>query len=80
MPAQVEGREFDVADGEFFGCWVEGRLEDGDSVILCVSVSLCMDSTIWTAFALGRVEVADITIRTYLQHVQQGRLSRIIKA
>ncbi len=33
MAAEVEGGEFDVADGEFFGGGVEGGLEDGDAVV-----------------------------------------------
>lgn len=34
VPAQVEGGELHAADGEFFGCWVQGGLEDCDAIVL----------------------------------------------
>lgn len=34
MAAEIEGGEFDVADGEFFRGGVKGRGQDGDSVVL----------------------------------------------
>lgn len=33
VAAEIEGRESAAADAEFFGGWMEGRLQDGDAVI-----------------------------------------------
>lgn len=34
MTAEIEGGEAAATDGQFFGCWVQSRLEDGYAVVL----------------------------------------------
>ena len=66
MPAEIEGCELHVADGELFGGGVECGRQDRNAVILRAN-QLFADTP------GGRR-------RKYLQHMQQRRLASIVEA